>query len=540
MFRAPQRQSVWSNADVTARSLALLPLISLALACADSPATDEAGESAATDTGDASDAGSDSDTGPVPESLAHDIDISLVEINQGVATPIAIAGEWVGPADRNAQILANRDSLLRAYWTITPEFVPREILARLTLEPPGSEPVIREKVIEISAESYPGDLSRSFTYDIVAANMLPGTNFSISLWEVDPSFASLPAPELAPISPRDGSSAAIGIQPELLAIKVVIVPIVANWTECMTTVPIDEVLEPFHDMLLMKNPTQTVEIVVREQGLTLDTAPTGFWDFLPAIQQARIDDGAEANVYYYGIVNACTGDLDGAGGMSWDIVSAEKTADFQRVSAGLFLDWDAQWNADTFVHELGHLQGLAHVYCPGQTSAGPDPAYPHEDGVIGVWGFGIRDFMLRSPTVAHDYMSYCYTDNWTSDWTWSKNFARIATLTSWDSEASSPPTGTLLIGMIPDRGGNEQWWTIPGQLPNASLVRDRVQVRTFTGDVVAEPNATRHRPPGGGATIVTVELQRPGQAAPELQRPGQALPERIETITGPEQVWRPR
>lgn len=497
------------------------------IACADSTTSDDVGDEA-NETSETTDE-SDSETGPVPESLAHDIDISLVEINQGIATPIAIAGEWVGPADRNAPIIGNRDSLLRAHWAIAPEFEPREILARLTLEPPGSDPVIREQVIDIQAESFSGDLSRTFTFDILAADMRAGTNFSISLWEIDPSFAILPAPELPPISPRDGSSVAIGIQPELLAIKVVVIPVDAAWPGCTTSVPVDEVIARFHDMLLMKNPAQTVELEIREQAIVIDEAPDTFFDLLPAIQQARIDDGAEPNVYYYGVVDACAYELDGFGGMSWDIVSDEKTADFQRVATGLYLADDPQFTADTFVHELGHLQGLFHVECPGKDAAGPDPAYPYENGVIGVWGFGIRDFQLRNPTASHDFMSYCYANNWVSDWTWSKTFERIRTLTTWDAEDSQPaqPQGSLLIGVLGDRGG-EQWWTIPGRIPAASLARDRVHVRAFAADEVREPNATRHRPPDGSATIVTLEL------------PGTAMPDRIETLDGPALTWRPR
>jgi hypothetical protein len=509
----------------------------LVIACGDStPAedlTDDLADDADTGTSEGTDeveSESESDTGPIAESLAHEIDISLVEINQGIATPIVVAGEWIGPNDRNAQIVGNRDSLLRAYWTITPEFEPREILARLTLEPPGEDPVIREQPLVIDQESFAGDLSRSFTFDILAADMRSGTNFSISLWEVDPAFAALPAPELPPISPRDGSIAPIGIQPELLTIKVVLVPLVANWPNCSTEVPIDEVLGRFHDSLLMKNPTQTVELAVREQPVVVDAAPVSFWTLLPAIQQARVDDGAEPNVYYYGIVDACTYELAGFGGMAWNIVSDEKTADFERVAVGLYLANDLEWTTDTFVHEVGHLQGLFHVECPGKDAAGPDASYPYEDGVIGVWGFGIRDFELRSPTAAHDFMSYCYDGNWTSDWTWSKTFNRVRTLTSWDAEdggGPSQPQGTLLIGMLGDQGG-EQWWTIPGEIPATNLARDRVHVRAFAGDEVREPNATWHRPPEGDATIVTVEL------------PGAAMPDRIETFAGPPAVWQPR
>jgi hypothetical protein len=119
----------------------------------------------------------------------------------------------------------------------------------------------------------------------------------------------------------------------------------------------------------------------------------------------------------------------------------------------------------TIVHEIGHNQGLSHVYCPGGDAAGPDPAYPHEDGKIGVYGFGIRNFHMYTPTASHDYMTYC-GNSWVSDWTWNKTYERIRTLTSWD-EAAPPapsPTHPVLVGML-FADGHESWWVYDAPLP---------------------------------------------------------------------------
>ena len=66
-------------------------------------------------------------------------------------------------------------------------------------------------------------------------------------------------------------------------------------------------------------------------------------------------------------------------------------------------------STETVIHEIGHNQGLAHIYCPNASSpaAGADPSYPYADGHIGIWGFSIRSFELYPPDIGHDYMTYC-------------------------------------------------------------------------------------------------------------------------------------
>ena len=65
----------------------------------------------------------------------------------------------------------------------------------------------------------------------------------------------------------------------------------------------------------------------------------------------------------------------------------------------------------TLAHELGHNMNLRHAPCGG--AANPDPAYPHEEGAIGAWGYDFRRRALVDPSTP-DVMGYCGQD-WISD-----------------------------------------------------------------------------------------------------------------------------
>jgi hypothetical protein len=127
------------------------------------------------------------------------------------------------------------------------------------------------------------------------------------------------------------------------------------------------------------------------------------------------------------------------------------------------------------VHEVGHNEGLQHVFCPFASAASPDPTYPYQNGLLGTWGFGLISFELKAPDNHYDYMSYC-GPSWVSRWSWTKTFNRVRTLTSWDYESPENggldfalgPTGyaerDLLTGSI-NADGTEFWWTSHGTLP---------------------------------------------------------------------------
>src|SRR5690606_11309363 len=102
----------------------------------------------------------------------------------------------------------------------------------------------------------------------------------------------------------------------------------------------------------------------------------------------------------------------------------------QRVSVTA-LGNSVQGAAGVVVHEVGHNEGMQHVFCPYAQAASPDPTYPYQNGLLGQWGFGVVSLQLYSPDNTYDYMTYC-GPSWISTWSWKKSFTRIRTLTSWD------------------------------------------------------------------------------------------------------------
>nr|WP_255216089.1 zinc-dependent metalloprotease family protein [Pseudenhygromyxa sp. WMMC2535] len=179
--------------------------------------------------------------------------------------------------------------------------------------------------------------------------------------------------------------------------------------------------------------------------------------------ETKQSDDAADNVYYHALIDTgceIEGCLNaGAVGIAF-VAGATRDESFARVGATIWHDLDA--TANTFVHEVGHNQGLRHVACPGGSSANNDSSYPHANGNIGNWGYGIRSFSLHNPTASYDYMSYC-DRTWTSDWTFNKTYERIQTLTSWNNESSSSNDnpGQVLIGALYPSGA-EDWFVVDG------------------------------------------------------------------------------
>ena len=68
--------------------------------------------------------------------------------------------------------------------------------------------------------------------------------------------------------------------------------------------------------------------------------------------------------------------------------------------------------ARIIAHELGHNMNLQHAPC-GTTG---DASYPYPDGSIGVWGHDFRDGGSLVRPARPDLMSYCFVDQWISDY----------------------------------------------------------------------------------------------------------------------------
>ena len=80
----------------------------------------------------------------------------------------------------------------------------------------------------------------------------------------------------------------------------------------------------------------------------------------------------------------------------------------------------SRFEGNTIAHEFGHNFWLRHAPCGGP--AGADGEYPHSGGRIGAWGYDFRDGTLVDPDVFTDLMTYCRTNDWISDYSFTKAF----------------------------------------------------------------------------------------------------------------------
>ncbi|HEY0132451.1 MAG TPA: hypothetical protein VGB85_00190, partial [Nannocystis sp.] len=406
----------------------------------------------------------------VPMPARGGIKIVRVEANPGVAVPIGLDGAPVGGAGRNAFIPGSRNLLIRAYVDLPEDWIERPIEARLQLVGGGVDKVMTQTVT-LSSDSVDADLKSTFYFGVEAVDVVPGLKYQVELWEAAAGAEDLPEPAEPAVALRDGPSF-VGVESDLAEMRVVLVPIDYSFGNCAAVVDGEAHRKDFEAGLYQQNAISALELTVHapykvEYSMT---EYSGLSKLVSAMSQLRTDEGADPNVYYYGLFDNCGGCI-GAGdglqagctvGLAADITGPDENDARFRAAAGQL----NKGAVDTFVHEVGHTQGRRHIECAGAgvQAAGTDPSYPYEDGRIGVWGFGIRDFGLRHPTVYSDYMSYCGR-TWVSDWQWNATYTRIKKLTGWGkSGAGAPATGDgVLIGAV-DPDGQQIWWTGPGDL----------------------------------------------------------------------------
>jgi hypothetical protein len=447
--------------------------------CVGACAVESDGASAIDDeqTGGAVDASDDPSAELTP---ARGISIDEIEVNQGTRIPIGYGGDWLDGTERLGYLIASRDSLMRIHYSVDENWEPREIEARLTLGFPDgtSKSLTHLKMVEESSQPY--SLEGTFWFGLVAdeGQTVAGTTYQVELWETVPG-AGADLEEGLNINPADAPQL-IGFESITMQIKTLLVPIEYNGVVPNLT---DEIQQQVVNNLYEQNPTTEILWDVHSP-VPYDSQLTDLGNLLPVMSQLRAAEGADPNLYYHALVDVGSVSVGGVLGIS-NLASDNKADSGSRVSATVLWSANPAVGADTFTHETGHAQGLAHVYCPNGNAAGPDPAYPHENGRIGNWGFGIRRFLMYDPDDAFDYMSYC-GPSWVSDWTWNKTYQRIKTLTSWDFESNAgtgQPPKTLLIGALYSDGRRE-WWTVPGDINTEEISgQDRFEFEV-DGEVV--------------------------------------------------------
>lgn len=479
----------------------LLPAAALLLACSaedgntDSGAAGSSGDlpggTAAEATDSVDDTAGETDAPPPASEPARAVSISLVEANSGVAVAIGADGAWVGPEGRNSPIPQGRDTALRVYVDVDDDiWVQRDIEARLYVHLPDGTVETMSLVETIAGDSSTTSFQSGFLFGVIAAWMVPGVEYQVELFEAGTGWEGLPEAAEPPATPAEPGL--IGAEDTALEMKVVMVPVDYSFGGCTTSITRDDAtLQPYADSIFQQNPLVNLDIQWREPYSVTDLDLSNPGDFFTLLNRAvtlRAQDAPDPNVYYYMLFDNCGNCIGDGGGCTLGVapgLANDSMGDAGgRAAIGVRYLGGSEVGIETFVHEIGHTQGRAHVQCPGATSAGPDPSYPHENGSIGVWGFGVRDFGVRNPSNHTDYMGYC-NPTWVSDWQWNATYDRIRTLSSWDAADMSMPEGqAVLMGMINPDNGETHWWTDRGYITEGTELASDHELTFLAGDEV--------------------------------------------------------
>lgn len=393
--------------------------------------------------------------------------------------------------------IAGRDALVRAKVELEDDWQPRIVEARLLLRSAVGEETVLTARAFVTTDDEP-----DFSWPIEGRYVQPGTSVAAALIEVDASFVDAWGEHDAARWPQSGT-VAWSIDDSLRRLEIVLVPIRHRVPEmdCPPVVVIDEARrQRFADRLRARFPVTDVHVDVHEV-VDLDE-PTGGGLGVPVdtIVALRSFEAPAPAVFYVGVIDLCD-DVAGrepaglAAGFGDDTMASAYKRAMVVTEAG------APGPDEVVAHELGHGLGRRHTPCGDPPVIDKD--YPHDNGQIGVigWGEGQR-WSADTP----DLMSYCHP-RWVSAYGWDFVAPVIETLSSWsvDGRRGSPPR---IEGRRPidrwavfgseDADGRRIWWA---PAPEGAAVRDgpssgeRVRVIAIDGselEVTLRPETAPH------------------------------------------------
>lgn len=384
---------------------------------------------------------------PEGERLARDIAIREVAVYQGVKVPIA--RDMLPVTERNADLVQQREAMVRVFVAPRPEFQSRELTARVTLQD-GAEPPQRfEQTITVSGASMDNDGASTFNLALPKEAFKEDTRYSVELRETSkctplpgtPGGARFPETGMAPVGARFTGP-----------VKVLLVPVRyeadgSNRMPDMSPAQLQQMTERLYAMY----PTSEVVITVRD---AVGTDRTSLGDMLDQMRELRNADDPPSDLSYYGMVRqaetfrdycnrSCTTGIAAFGSQN-GTSTAGMGIGFIDVAAG------------TFVHELGHIYRRPHAPCGG--AAGTDEAYPYPEARLGAWGYNIETRELFDPERHVDFMSYC-SPEWISDYNYQLLLERIIVVNQRAALRRVPAPGApkLYRSLLVDEQGRTRW-----------------------------------------------------------------------------------
>jgi hypothetical protein len=432
---------------------------------------------------------------PEGNRLARDISLSEVAVYQGVKVPIMADMQEV--AERNAELVQNREALVRVFVEPGASFTSREIQARLTLTTPGQDPVNYEATMQVSGASSEEDLDSTFNLKLPKDAFQEGTQYSVELRETaqctmltgEAVGARFPETDVLDLG-------ALATGP----VKVMLVPVRYD-TDGSGRLPDTSAaqLDQMSSLLYATFPTSEVVLTVREE---VGTNASDLGDMLEQMRDLRDSDEPPSDVAYYGMVSpadtfssycggSCTTGIAGYGPQNGTNGTGMGIGFLNRA-------------AGTFVHEIGHVYRRPHAPCGGP--ADPDPGYPYDGALIGSWGYDVLEEEFFDPAEYTDFMSYC-NPSWISDYNYQLLLERVILV----NERANMQVVTLgppqeWKSLMVDRAGNPRWGLTlhpkvapPGD-PTTATVLDAqgtplLQVVAYREEVPANSSVTYFVPP---------------------------------------------
>jgi hypothetical protein len=308
-----------------------------------------------------------------------------VEANPGVAIKLEENGAPLSGADRNAYLPKQRDVLLRVFLDVPDDWTARKIEARVELSGGGVEATYSD-VFVIEGDTYENKIDSGPYFGLRAEHVVPGVKYQVSLWEAEPGQEDAPEPMTPAVTPLAGP-APLGVESAFAELRIVLVPVDYAFGQCASVVDGAAESVAFSAAIFQQNAVESLDMQVHAPfKVTLRPHRVRrAQQLVGEMSQLRTAEGADPNVYYYGLFDNCGECIGAAGilsgctvGLAFDITGSDMNDAFARAAAG-------QLNSrpdDTFVHEIGHVQGRRHIECAGAgvQAAGTDPSYPYEDG----------------------------------------------------------------------------------------------------------------------------------------------------------------
>ncbi|HLV67261.1 MAG TPA: M66 family metalloprotease, partial [Polyangiaceae bacterium] len=379
---------------------------------------------------------------------AQNLTIEEIAVYQTVKVPVMREGEEVPAGERNADVVAGRESLFRIFVKPGTGFSARQLSARVHIETDGvTETYFSDKKPTISGASSDDEPDSTFQVFVPGDALQSSSQYSVEVVECGGGSGS--GSVLRPRFPETGGIALRAVNTGVL--KIAFVPIESNSSRPDTS---EAALEPYRAMLLATYPITDVEMTVL--GPMNTGYPINWPGVLDDLRAKRQSDGPPNDVYYYGLLKP-TGTLREfcGGGCTTGIgyVPGRLSSGAQRVAVGI--GFSDRASAETLAHEVAHNHGRLHAPCGNPDGA--DNNFPYSGGAVGVWGFDFRAKALIPPDRT-DLMGYC-NNKWLSDYTYQalvKSVQQVSGTASSVLQASgiSAPWLVLLVDEQGSRWGH--------------------------------------------------------------------------------------